>query len=97
MLLNKALLYFVSAVVLGLLTTLAPLVAFAGLRGDNAVFRTEFLPKGLRGLEGSGTLKTGVSGMEVDVLIVSLLVASIVYLLFRRRIPERERQWARFP
>jgi len=95
--LNKALMYFISAVILGLLTTLAPLVAIGGLRGDNGVFRTGLLPKGLRGLEGSDALRTGVSGLEVDVLLLSLLVASIVYLLFRRRIPEREGQWARFP
>jgi hypothetical protein len=94
--LNKALTYFISAVILGLLTTLAPLAAVAGLRGDNGVFKIGLLPKGLRGLEGSDALKTG-SGLEIDVLIFSLLVASIVYLLFRRRIPEREGQWTRFP
>ena len=94
---NKALIYFISAVILGLLTTLAPLVAVAGLHGDNGVFRTGLIPNGLRGLEGSGSLQTGVSGLEVDVLLFSLLVASIVYLLFRRRMPEREGQWARFP
>jgi hypothetical protein len=95
--LNKALTYFIAAVLLGLLTTLAPLVAFAGLHGDNGIFRTGLVPRSLRGLEGSETLKTGVSGLEVDILTVSFLVASIAYLLFRRRIPERERQWARFP
>jgi hypothetical protein len=97
MLVNKALAYFALAIALGLLATLVPLAAFAGLRGGNGVFKTDSLPKGFRGLEGSYTLKTGVSGSEVDVLIVSFLVASIVYLLFRRRIPERERRWARIP
>jgi len=87
---NKALLYFAFGIVMGLLTTLVPLVAFGGLRGGHGVFQTDLLPKGLRGLEGSYSLKTGVSGSEVYVLILSLLVASVVYLLFRRRIPERE-------
>jgi hypothetical protein len=92
---NRALLYFSLAVTLGLLTILVPLMVFAGLHGGDGVFKADSLLRGLRGLEGSYTVRTGASGSEVDVLLISLTVASIVYLLFRRRIPEQDRQWTK--
>jgi len=93
---SRALLYFFLAIALGLLTILVPLMAFAGLHGGDGVFKADSLLRGLRGLEGSYTVRTGASGSEVDVFLISLMVASIVYLLFRRRIPEQDRQWTEF-
>jgi hypothetical protein len=93
---NRALLYFSLAIALGLLTILVPLMAFAGLRGGDGVFKADSLLRGWRGLEGSYAVRTGASGSEVDVFLISLTVASIVYLLFRRRIPEQDRQWTKF-
>lgn len=93
---SRALLYFFLAIALGLLTILVPLMAFAGLHGGDGVFKADSLLRGLRGLEGSYAVRTGASGSEVDVFLISLMVASIVYLLFRRRIPEQDRQWTKF-
>ena len=94
---NRALFYFSLAVVLGLVTTFVPLMVFAGFRGTSGVFKTDSLSNGFRGLEGTTKLNTGASGSEVDVLLISLMAASIVYLLFRRRITEQDRQWTTFP
>jgi len=93
---NRALFYFSLAIALGLLTILVPLMAFAGLHGGGGVFKADSLLRGFRELEGSYTVPAGASDSEVDVLLISLTVASIVYLLFRRRIPGQDQQWTKF-
>jgi len=90
---NKALLYFLGAIGLGFLIVFVPLLTFAQVKSG----RILSLSEGLRGLEGSYALNAQVSGSDVEVLAVSFLVASIVYLLFRRRIPGQDRGWTRMP
>jgi len=94
---NRAVCYFFLAIMLGLVTTLVPLMVFAGFRGTDVVFKTESVSRGFRGLEGTPTVNTGAPGSEVDVLLISLMIASIVYLLFRRRISEQDRRLTTFP
>jgi len=94
---NRAVCYFFLAIMLGLVTTLVPLMVFAGFRSTDGVFKTESVSSGFRKLEGTPTVNTGASGSEVDVLLISLMVASIVYLLFRRRISGQNRRWTTFP
>ena len=94
---NRAVCCFFLAIMLGLVTTLVPLMVFAGFRGTSGVFKTESVSNGFRGLEGTPNVNTGASGSEVDILLISLMAASIVYLLFRRRIAGQDRQWTTFP
>ena len=94
---NRAVCYFFFAIMLGLVTTLVSLMVFAGFRSTDGVFKTESVSSGFRKLEGTPTVNTGASGSEVDVLLISLMVASIVYLLFRRRISGQNRRWTTFP
>ena len=94
---NKAPLYFLGAIGLGFLIVFAPLLTFAQIKSGNVSGKFLSLSEGLRGLEGSYTLKAQVSGSDAEVLAVSFLVASIVYLLFRRRIPSQDRGWTRMP
>ena len=94
---NKALLYFLGAIGLGFLIVFVPLLTFAQVKSGNVSGRFLSLSEGLRGLEGSYALSAQVSGSDVEVLAVSFLVASIVYLLFRRRIPGQDRGWTRMP
>jgi hypothetical protein len=94
---NKALLYFLGAIGLGFLIVFIPLLTFAQVKSGNVSGKFLSLSEGLRGLEGSYALKAQVSGSDAEVLAVSFLVASIVYLLFRRRIPGQDRGWTRMP
>ena len=94
---NKALLYFLGAIGLGFLIVFVPLLTFAQVKSGNVSGKFLSFSEGLRALEGSYTLNAQVSGSDAEVLAVSLLVASIVYLLFRRRIPGQERGWTRMP
>ena len=94
---NKALLYFLGAIGLGFLIVFVPLLTFAQVKSGNVSGKILSFSEGLRGLEGSYALNAQVSGSDAEVLAVSFLVASIVYLLFRRRIPGQDRGWTRMP
>lgn len=94
---NKAPLYLLGAIGLGFLIVFVPLLTFAQVKSGNVSGKILSLSEGLRGLEGSYALNAQVSGSDAEVLAVSLLVASIVYLLFRRRIPGQNRGWTRMP
>ena len=88
--LKKILLYSGVAVVLGLLLTLVPLITLAEFRAENHYDTPPYatvLSEGMKSLEGThGLDKPAYSTTDVQVLGVCFAIASVVYVLFRRRI-----------
>lgn len=91
---KRLLAYVASAVVLGILVTVIPLIAFAGVRHES------FIPlnENIRGLEGYSSLGTPNSdSFGFTILVVSFVVAMVVYLFVRHRVPRKDLPWARYP
>jgi len=96
---NRALVYVITAVVLGLAMTLVPTWLFLasadqhgkpGIRGASLQFRSEdLIPPLLKEQNNNGS----VSSKEVEVLGISFIVASIVYIAFKRKMPRRDYIW----
>jgi len=88
--LKKILLYSGVAVVLGLLLTLVPLITLAEFRAENhydTPVYAQSLSERMKSLEGTYALyKPAFSTTDVQVLGVCFAIASVVYVLFRRRI-----------
>jgi len=77
---KKMLLYFVVAVVLGLLLTLLPLFTLAELTPQT-------FSRQLEKLEGTYGLPPKYSVVDFEVFAISFTIALVVYVLFKRRIP----------
>jgi hypothetical protein len=98
--LKKTVIELLIAVVLGVATTIVPLMVIAETRNQNQadlflfddVHARAQQPQGYYDLVSS---KSSTSGFEV--LIVSFVVAMIVYLYVRHRMPSRPLVWVRFP
>jgi hypothetical protein len=96
---NRALVYVITAIVLGLAMTLVPTWLFLvnadqhgkpGMWGASLQFRSEAsIPPLLKEQNNNGT----VSSKEMEVLSISFIVASIVYIAFKRKIPRRDYIW----
>jgi hypothetical protein len=98
---KKSLLYFIAAIILGILAIIAPLLALASLAREN---RNDgvglFLGEGLRRLEGPYTYGVSTPNpyfSDFTVLMISFVIAMVVYLYVRHRIPRREPPWVRLP
>jgi hypothetical protein len=90
--------YLVSAVALGVLAMMIPLVTFAEFRHEEFAPTSPWIRANLRGLEGYDNLATSNSDVPgFTILSVSFVIAMIVYLLVRRRIPRHELPWVRIP
>lgn len=87
---RKVLLYIITAVVLGLLMTLVPLVTFAKITPTHTDAEAYLFSKSLRALEGIRASTPTYSHADVEVLVISFVVALIVYILFKRRTPHYE-------
>jgi hypothetical protein len=97
---NKSLLYVTAALLLGILAIITPLLALAPFEKRNQGGVSLFLGEGLRGLEGpyaSGLSTPNSYSSDLTVLTISFVIAMIVYLLVRRRIPRQEPPWVRLP
>jgi len=97
---KKTLIHLLIAVILGVATTLVPLMAIAGtpnldrvglFLSDNEFLRTR-QPQVYYDLASS---KSPTSGLEV--LIISFVIAMVVYLYAKHRMPSRPFIWVRFP
>jgi hypothetical protein len=98
---NKSAVYVATAIVLGLAMTLVPALFFvmcADEYGKDAQYsysvRGENLPPLLESTEHNH-IKT-VSSEEVEILAFSLVIASIVYVLFKRKTSKYEHVWPPF-
>ena len=92
---NKALGYAVIAVILGLVLTLVPaylFIANASDQGWSPEQRSFTLKFPLIGQSDSNHIEK-VSAKELEVLGVGFVVASAVYILFKRRTPRRNYVW----
>lgn len=87
---RKMLLYMATAVILGLLMTLVPLVTFAKITPSHVDTEAYLFSKSLRELEGVRVDKPTYSYADIEVLAISFVAALIVYLLFKRRMPHHE-------
>ncbi|MBX5328757.1 MAG: hypothetical protein QHH18_05465 [Candidatus Bathyarchaeota archaeon] len=87
---RKVLLYAVTAVILGLLITLVPLVTFAKITPAHTDAEAHVLSKSLRDLEGLRADTPTYSHADIEVLAISFVVALIAYILLKRRTPYRE-------
>jgi hypothetical protein len=98
---KRLLIYVASAVVMGILVTVIPLITFAEVKHESFVPTSPWLNKNIRGLEGYsnlGTLGTPNSdSFGFTILIVSFVVSMVVYLFVRHRVPRHDLPWARFP
>ena len=95
---KRLLVYLASAVVLGILVMVAPLITFAEFRHEGFTATSPWVRTNLRGLEGYDNLATPNSDVPgFTVLTVSFVIAMIAYLLVRRRIPRTDLPWVRIP
>jgi len=81
---TKAWLYLASAVIIGLVLILIPLVTLTELRADDS-----FVAR-MQSLEGNRSSDVAQSpSHEVDMLAISFFVALAVYALSKRKTPRR--------
>ena len=81
---TKAWLYLVSAVIIGLVLILIPLVTLTELRADDS-----FVAR-MQSLEGNRSSDVAQNpSHEVDMLAISFFVALAVYALSKRKTPRR--------
>jgi hypothetical protein len=97
--LKKILVYSAVAVVLGVVLTLAPLIALAGIKAEYHFLMRLPLSEGLEQLEGThGLEEPKYSISDVEILGFSFVIASVAYLLFKRRTSHHDYRWGRpFP
>lgn len=97
---KKTLLYLSTAVVLGILVTIVPLITVAqiGITGNrqNESY-TSSLAHSLGQLEGQNDLKTSSANSDLEFLTVSFVIALVAYILVKYRLPKRDRMQYRFP
>ena len=95
---KRLLIYVASAVVLGILMMVIPLITFAEVSHESFVPTSLWLNENIRGLEGYSSLSQPNSdSFGFTVLIVSFVVSMIVYLFVRHRVPRNDFPWARYP
>lgn len=95
---KRLLIYLASAVVLGILVTVIPLITFGELRHESFVPTSPWVNQNIRGLEGYSNLGAQNSdSFGFTILAVSFVVAMVVYLFVRHRVPRHDLPWARFP
>lgn len=97
--LKKILLYGLTAAIFGVLTILAPLMVAAELAKAKygAVTMLESLTQEFKELERPSTFSQtqADSNAEVQILAISFVIASAVYMLFRRRTPRHDYRYFR--
>ena len=95
---KRLLIYLATAVVLGVVTMVAPLITFAEFRHEGFTPTSPWIRANFRGLEGYDNLTSPNSDVPgFTVLTVSFVIAMIAYLLVRRRIPRYDLPWVRIP
>jgi hypothetical protein len=88
----KILVYCVVAVVLGLTLTLVPLFTLAQIRpeGDYSAMQPS-LSERMEALEGTyGLDEPKYTFADIDVFAISFVIALVVYVLFKRKQPDRD-------
>jgi hypothetical protein len=84
------LLYPTSAVVLGLLLVLVPLVTVAEITPENAMSPSAFAQEGLKALDRTQFVDASrIPRNEVAALAISFFLALVAYALFKRKNPRR--------
>jgi hypothetical protein len=86
---NKALGYVVVAVILGLALILVPTYLFLVQASDLGYFSGQ----GSFGQSEYSNHVEKVSARELEVLGVSFVIASVVYILFKRKTPRHNYMW----
>jgi hypothetical protein len=95
---KRLIIYIASAVVLGVLVMVAPLITFGELRHEGFMVTSPWIRSSLRGLEGYDNLASSNSDVPgFTVVTIGFVVAMIAYLLVRRRIPRHGLPWVRIP
>lgn len=90
---KKILVYSVFAVVLGLVLTLVPLFTLAETRpkDDYALMQPLSLSERMETLEGTrGLDEPKYTFADIDVFAISFVIALVVYVLLKRRLPDRD-------
>jgi len=87
----RVLLYLLAAVALGLMITLGPLVALAGIRAESSPNPFASIPKQMNYFERSSGLVTSRDPAgDLNLLAISFVAASIVYMVVRRGSSRKE-------
>jgi hypothetical protein len=95
---KRLLIYVASAVVLGILMMVIPLITFAEVSHETFAPTSLWLNQNIRGLEGYSSLSEPNSdSFGFTVLVVSFVVSMVVYLFVRHRVPRTDLPWARYP
>lgn len=97
---KKTLLYLSTAVVLGILVTIVPLITVAQI-GSTGNRQNESYPSSLRKslgqLEGQYDLKPSSVNSDLQFLTVSFVIALVAYILVKHKMPKRNHVQYRFP
>lgn len=89
---KKILTYLLVAIILGLSLMLIPLVTIRAENGYNAM--PQSIRERLETLEGTHDSGTGTySASDVEIFAVSLVIALVVYLLVKSKMPRRRHEW----
>lgn len=97
---NKAIAYVVTAIILGLVMTLVPTWLFLVKEGQQEKLEEVFAHFSSEGLRppfldySEQNHVEAISHREVEILGVSFVVASIVYILFKRKTPRHDYIWS---
>ncbi len=95
---KRLLIYLASAIVLGVMAMVVPLLTFAEFRHEEFTTTFPWIRANFRGLEGYDSLTAPNSDVPgFTVVTVSFVIAMIVYLLVRRKIPRHDFPWVRIP
>jgi hypothetical protein len=94
--LKKTLAYSVVAVVVGLLFMIVPLMIFAETKAANHYVMPESVFQGFGKLEGSRLGESKPMSADLEILVISFTIALVAYILFKRRVPQRD-VWMRLP
>ena len=88
---RRILLWFVVAMVLGLILILTPLIILADIKVENhydAMQYLQSLPEQMKEVERAyGLNRPAYSTVDLQVLAISFAIALVVYVFFRYRIP----------
>lgn len=97
----RAVVYAVFAIVLGLALTVGPVYVLTVTEGQDITSTPQWFSKSFREnlmeVEGTYASEPAVSQIDVGFFVITFVVALSVYLIIRRKMPDREDKVSRFP
>lgn len=79
-----------SAIIVGLLLVLVPLVTVANINAESTISPSAYTQQGLKALDRTQLVDSSrIPPNEVEALAISFFIALVAYALLKRKIPRR--------